>query len=67
VDQDWWFITQLENIKQRDAMVPRIRGEWLCRKKLIDLKLIRALLLEELLQHHRPASEIRVASMFDRS
>jgi len=52
VDQDWRVITQLNNIKQRDAMVTRIRGEWFRGKKLIDLKFMRALLLEKLLQHH---------------
>jgi hypothetical protein len=55
VDQDWRVITQFNNIKQRDAMVPRIRGEWLRGKKLIDLKFMRALLLEKFLQHHWPA------------
>jgi hypothetical protein len=56
VDQDWRFIAQLNNIKQRDAMVPWIRGEWPRGKMLIHLKFMRALLLEKLLQkHHWPA------------
>ena len=55
VDQDWWFITQPNNIEQGNAMVPRIRGEWLRGKQLIDLKFMRTILFEEFLQHHWPA------------
>lgn len=47
VDQDGRVIGQLDNIEQWDAVIPRVRGERLGGEKLVDLKLVWALPLEE--------------------